>query len=168
MAKSESISELEQLRARLEEAEETLAAIRSGEVDALVVSGPHGEQIYTLRGADHSYRVLLEDMNEGAATLLPDGTVLYCNKVFAEMLSDANGKSDRLFWQMISWRPRTRQAFADLLQQGRARKSEGGNHVSGLSDGTFVPAYCSISPVQIGELKLSLPYGYGFDRAKAT
>ena len=87
MAKSESISELEQLRERLEEAEETLAAIRSGEVDALVVSGPQGEQIYTLRGADHSYRVLLEDMNEGAATLLPDGTVLYCNKSLADMLA---------------------------------------------------------------------------------
>ncbi len=71
MARSESIFELEQLRARLEEAEETIQAIRSGKVDALVVSGPHGEQIYTLHGADHSYRVLLEDMNEGAATLLP-------------------------------------------------------------------------------------------------
>ena len=71
MAKSESISELEQLRARLEEAEETLTAIRSGEVDALVVSGPHGEQIYTLRGADHSYRVLLEDRNEKWIKVLP-------------------------------------------------------------------------------------------------
>ncbi len=71
MARSESIFELEELRARLEEAEETLAAIRSGEVDALVVLGPYGEQIYTLQGADHSYRVLLEDMNEGAATLAP-------------------------------------------------------------------------------------------------
>src|SRR4029434_2446324 len=86
MARSESIFELEQLRGRLEEAEETIEAIRSGKVDALVVSGPHGEKIYTLHGADHSYRVLLEDMNEGAATLIPGGAVLYCNKAFAEML----------------------------------------------------------------------------------
>ena len=40
MAKSQSISNLEQLRARLEEAEETIEAIRSGKVDALVVAGP--------------------------------------------------------------------------------------------------------------------------------
>ena len=32
---------------RLEEAEETLRAIRKGEVDALVVSGPQGDQVYT-------------------------------------------------------------------------------------------------------------------------
>ena len=68
------------------EAEETIEAIRSGEVDALVVAGPDGEQIYTLRGADHSYRLLLQEMNEGAATLMPDGTVLYCNARFAGML----------------------------------------------------------------------------------
>src|SRR3954471_17378073 len=37
-----------ELRARLEEAEETLRAIRSGEVDALIV----GEQIYMLESAD--------------------------------------------------------------------------------------------------------------------
>ena len=86
MAKSQTISNLEQLRLRLEEAEETIEAIRSGKIDALVVSGPQGEQIYTLHGADHSYRVLLEDMNEGAATLLPDGAVLYCNRAFADML----------------------------------------------------------------------------------
>lgn len=40
--------ELEELRQRLQEAEETLDAIRSGEVDALVVSGPSGEKVFTL------------------------------------------------------------------------------------------------------------------------
>src|SRR5690242_17900621 len=79
-------AELERLRQRLAEAEETIEAIRSGEVDALVVGGADGEQIYTLRGADHPYRLLLQEMNEGAATLMADGTLLYCNKRFAEML----------------------------------------------------------------------------------
>ncbi len=46
-----------------------MRAIRAGEVDALVVSGAEGEQLYTLQGADHSYRILLETMEEGAATL---------------------------------------------------------------------------------------------------
>jgi PAS domain S-box-containing protein len=83
---AELLQEIEQLRTRLEEAEETLGAIRGGEVDALVVSTTAGEQIFTLRSADHPYRVLVETMNEGAATLLPDATILYCNKRFSAML----------------------------------------------------------------------------------
>ncbi len=77
---------IEELRARLEEAEETLRAIRSGEVDALVVSGPQGNQIYTLKGAESTYRVLVEAMNEGALVLTPDGTVMYSNRAFADMV----------------------------------------------------------------------------------
>jgi formate hydrogenlyase transcriptional activator len=71
--------ELEELRQRLQEAEDTLDAIRNGEVDALVVSGPSGEKVFTLEGAEHPYRVLVESMNEGAISLTLDGTILYCN-----------------------------------------------------------------------------------------
>jgi PAS domain S-box-containing protein len=74
------------LRARLEELEETLRAIRSGEVDALVVSGKGEERIFTLQGAEHPYRVRVEEMNEGAATLVEDGTVIYSNRRFSQML----------------------------------------------------------------------------------
>src|SRR5690349_5120895 len=80
------LEEIQQLRDRLQEAESTLDAIRNGEVDALVISGPRGDQIFTLKTADHPYRVLVEAINEGAATLLGDGTILYCNARFAEML----------------------------------------------------------------------------------
>src|SRR5579859_909866 len=76
----------EDLRARLAEAEETLRAIRSGEVDALVISGAGGDQIFTLQGADQSYRVLIEAMSEGALTLASDRTILYANSRLAEML----------------------------------------------------------------------------------
>ena len=44
---------LERLRRRLREAEDTINAIRDGHVEALVVHAPEGEQIYTLRSADH-------------------------------------------------------------------------------------------------------------------
>jgi PAS domain S-box-containing protein len=77
--------ELDELRQRLQEAEETLDAIRSGEVDALVVAGPAGEKVFTLKGAEHPYRVLVESMNEGAISLSKDGTILYCNSAFARM-----------------------------------------------------------------------------------
>src|ERR1700712_952944 len=82
-------AEVEDLRARLLEAEETLRAIRRGEVDALVVSGTRGDQIFTLMGADHSYRIFLEEMHEGAATLTADGVILYCNRCFAEIVGMA-------------------------------------------------------------------------------
>lgn len=74
------------LVARLSEAEETLRAIRSGEVDAIVVSGQAGEKVFTLQGADHTYRVFVERMNEGAAVLSSDHTILHCNQRFARFL----------------------------------------------------------------------------------
>jgi len=79
-------SELEELRSRLELAEQTLEAIRSGEVDALLVAGPGGDKVFTLKAADKPYRLLIEAMNEGALTVLLDGTILYCNNRFAQMV----------------------------------------------------------------------------------
>jgi len=76
-----------ELRRRLQEAEETIAAIRDGHVEALVVRAPDGERIYTLRGADQPYRLIVEHMREGAVTLAADGTILYCNGRFAELMA---------------------------------------------------------------------------------
>jgi two-component system, NarL family, sensor kinase len=75
------------LRARVAELEETLRAIRMGEVDAVLVSGPEGDQVFTLQGAEHPYRLMVETIDEGAATLADDGTVLYANRSFAEIFN---------------------------------------------------------------------------------
>lgn len=77
--------ESEETQARLRELEDTLEAIRSGAVDAIVTSGPAGDRVYTLEGADHAYHTMVESMNEGAVTLLPDGTILYANRQFGQM-----------------------------------------------------------------------------------
>ena len=79
-------AENEELRARLDEAEQTLEAIRSGKVDALVVAGPEGERIFTLQGADHRYRRIVEGMTEGAAIVSPAGMVLYANLAFSRLV----------------------------------------------------------------------------------
>jgi PAS domain S-box-containing protein len=84
--KQDQLTEIKDLRARLEEAEDALRAIRSGEVDALVIPRPQGDQIFELKGAEYLYRVFVDTMNEGAATLTPEGTVLYCNNRLAGML----------------------------------------------------------------------------------
>lgn len=76
-----------ELQARLAEAEETLRAIRSGEVDALLVTTAQGEQVFTLKGAETTYRFLIEAMNEGALLLGDDGTVLYANARFAHLVN---------------------------------------------------------------------------------
>ncbi|RYF97273.1 MAG: PAS domain-containing sensor histidine kinase [Chitinophagaceae bacterium] len=78
-------SELDELRRQLSEANETIEAIRTGQVDALVVEGSEGHQLYTLKSADHTYRVFIEKMNEGAVTLDKDGVIMYCNSSFAQM-----------------------------------------------------------------------------------
>ncbi len=74
------------LEARLAKAEETLSAIRTGSVDAFVGSGPDGDIVYTLEGADAGYRLFVENMAEGALTATADGLILYANEQFARML----------------------------------------------------------------------------------
>lgn len=80
----------EELIARLREAEETLEAIRVGEVDAVVIAGANGQQVYALENADRPYRVLVEQMQEGAVTLSEDGLILYCNKRFATLVGETH------------------------------------------------------------------------------
>jgi PAS domain S-box-containing protein len=78
--------EKDQLAKRLEESEQTLAAIQGGEVDAILVSTEGEERIYTLKGADDPYRVLFEQIDEGAMTISEDGLILYANQSFARLL----------------------------------------------------------------------------------
>ena len=74
------------LRIRLYESEHALAAIYSGAVDALVLEGPEKHQVFTLKGAETPYRSFVEQMEEGAVSMALDGTVLYANQRFADMV----------------------------------------------------------------------------------
>ena len=76
------------LRVRLAEAEEMLRAIRQGEIDALVVEGATGSQVYTLHSADEPYRNLVEQMQEGAVVLTGRGDILYSNARFAALVGE--------------------------------------------------------------------------------
>ncbi len=69
------------------ESVETLRAIRSGEVDAVLLAGKDGQQVFSLEGGEHPYRVLIESMNEGALTLTADKMILYANACFARMVN---------------------------------------------------------------------------------
>lgn len=78
--------QLEETLLQLEEANDTIEAIRSGEVDALVVKAKDGHQLYTLKTADQTYRIFIEQMTEGAVTLNHTGNILYSNSRFAELI----------------------------------------------------------------------------------
>lgn len=84
-----------------------MRAIRNGEVDAVVVSGQNGDQVFTLDGAGHAYRMLIESMNEGALTLTMDATILYANSCLARMigypLEQVIGSSFRRFLPAEDW-----------------------------------------------------------------
>lgn len=106
-----SLEEMAALQDRLREAQETLDAIRNGEVDALVVSGDNGSQVYSLAGAEQPYRVYVEQMQEGAVTVSAEGVILYCNQRFADMAAlpleraISSSLTDRISpeaWQKIS------------------------------------------------------------------
>lgn len=109
-------AELSELRTRLADAEETLHAIHTGEVDALVIATEQGEQVFTLAGAEHPYRVLIEEMNEGAATLDEGGAILFCNRHLAELVCAP--VEQILGTMMQEWIvPEERAAFCALLRR---------------------------------------------------
>jgi diguanylate cyclase (GGDEF)-like protein/PAS domain S-box-containing protein len=135
-------SENEELRAQLAEALETLHAIRSGEVDALVVSEPGGEQVYyTLKGADYLYRLLIENMFEGALITSPDGVIVYANLHFAEFLKVP---LEKLIGSNISlwFASESLCTLDELLQQNDPAHNE---LTLAASDGTTLPIHLSVN-----------------------
>lgn len=81
------IFENEELRSRVSDSEEILSAMRNGEVDAIVISGEKGEQVYSLSSAETPYRTFVEEMHGGAVTFNKEGLILYCNNRFAELVN---------------------------------------------------------------------------------
>ena len=79
-------AEITELRYKLSEANDVIEAIRTGQIDALVLDNGKGHELYTLKTADQSYRVFIEKMIEGAITINKEGTILYANSRFAEMV----------------------------------------------------------------------------------
>jgi len=82
----ELLAQNQTLQIQLEEANDTIDAIRTGKVDALIVNTGKRHELYTLKTADQTYRVFIEKMNEGAVTLNRDGIILYSNSRFAQMV----------------------------------------------------------------------------------
>jgi PAS domain S-box-containing protein len=142
---SSTTLEIEELHRQLQEAQETLAAIKEGSVDALIVPSESGEKIFTLVNADRPYRILLEEMSEGALTMTVEGLILFSNQRFAETvktpLSQVVGSS------IYTWLdPENQTLLKSILKMDLAEKRR--KELSLLAtDGMQVPIYLSVNKV---------------------
>ena len=127
---------------KLAAAEELLRAIRSGEVDALVVDREGSPAVYTLRSAGEPYKLLIEQMAEGALTVSDNGFILYCNAAFSRIVGLPR---ERLIGKLFSELTEiSLDAIERLAREGRAGKEIDLKTASGL-----LPALMSTSLVRL-------------------
>ncbi len=138
------IERIRTLEERLWEAEQTIEAIQTGEVDALVVQRPDGEQLYTLEGADHGYRILVESITEGALILSSDDSIYYCNRSFGGMLGLPLQKiiSTKLDSYVVS---EARPQLMEHIKETRRRGATRGEILMKRNDGTLLPTNISLN-----------------------
>ena len=139
--------ETAELKSRLEETEETLRAIQQYMVDAFVVNREHGIQVVTLNESEIPYRMMVEAMNEGAVTLIPDGTVFYCNGRFGQMVQmDCEKLVGASFSALLV--PEQRDLFQGIFRKAGVAGIRGEFNLQ-AADGSHVPVQLSI--YQLGE-----------------
>jgi len=139
--------ELKDIRRRLEEAESTIAAIRAGEVDAVIVAAER-EAVYTLEHADRPYRLLVEHKRDPAAVLSCDGEIIACNRNFARLLDQP---VESLIGTPIGeyLAPERRADVAALLRAAREDTAEASVELR-RADGELLPAYWNVSLLRGG------------------
>src|SRR5688572_27465607 len=132
-----------ELLARLEQAEETIRAIQQGSVDAFVLKELASYRVRTLEDADRHYRVFVEQMQQGVATLHVDGTIIYCNRRLADLLKTAR---DKLVGARLAEFVAREDlaAYENLLQQGKQESSRGELQLR-RADGARLPAYLALN-----------------------
>jgi PAS domain S-box-containing protein len=145
--------ENQRLRQQLAEAEDTLRALRAGEVDAILVETDR-EQVYTLDAADKPYRLLVEQMPQAAASFTIDGIILHGNRRFASLLGRP--------LEMLVGKPiyeflaaDSRAPFETLLRDVQAAEVRAEVTLQ-RGDGTLVPAYLGINALREGPLGVCL------------
>lgn len=146
------MNENDLLRARLLEAEETLEAIRTGEVDALVVSRPEGEMIVPLAGVEEVYRLLVEAMNEGALVLGSDGTIIYCNAAFAGMLdTPLEGVLGSSIFRFVA--QQDMEPLRKLLQEAAQYRGSGEIRLTRARTGDSVHARIAVGGLELEDVE---------------
>lgn len=147
-------AELKKAQARVAELEATLDAIRNGGVDGVVIEGPGGPRIFTLQSPDEPYRVFVERMNEGAATLTMEGVVLFCNQRLAEMLGiPQEAILGSPFRSLLA--PRCVESFLELLRADQDDETRLEVQLV-RENGAAVPVLLSVSQIPLDDLSHGL------------
>jgi two-component system phosphate regulon sensor histidine kinase PhoR len=141
--------EIDDLRLRLEEANDTIEAIRSGQVDALIVKNNDGHQLYTLKSADQTYRVFIEKMIEGAVTLNEKGIILYSNSRFAEQMKLPLSNIIGSYFE--NFVPNEYREFFDkLIAKGWKAESKGEIYLAAKND-ELIPFLVSLNTLELDD-----------------
>jgi PAS domain S-box-containing protein len=148
------MDEVKQVKRELQESRELLQAIQSGEVDAVVVSRVHGEQIYVLDDANITYRKMIEEMNEGAVTFNPQGVVLYTNKAFAGL---TGYRVDQVVSKPVTdfIKPEFCDLFQDLLNLNTNEPVKTSIHLLD-NTGKIIPVQISLHKLVLTGMKIFL------------
>jgi len=141
--KDELVKENVELKLRLDEAEDTLNAIKNGEIDAIVVNNDDGSKVYTLESVDYFYRVLVQEMSEGLATLTYDGTIFYSN---AKLASTLQIPLEEIIGQkLIDFiHPEDLEIYQAIFDEGVQNGSTGELHLKSVN-GIEIPIQLSIN-----------------------
>ena len=111
-----------------------------------MVSSRHGEQVVSLKGGEPNYRMLVEAMSEGAATLSRNGAVLYCNGRIAELIGKTTGRAIGIpFQSLVAETEQDR--FKTLLSDARKAVVKGEFSLR-RTDGSLIPVYLSLNPLR--------------------
>jgi PAS domain S-box-containing protein len=136
-------AELAEAREQLREALETIEAIRGGGIDSLVIGPPGQEQVYSVASADRTYRLIVEAMSEGAATISPRGVILDANPRLGSMTGNPAGHLiGTAVLDLISGADQA--AFTRLLDVGIGDSARGEVELTGPGD-TTVPVQLAVS-----------------------
>jgi two-component system NarL family sensor kinase len=136
-------------RVHSKESEEIVLAIRRGKIDALVMSGANGDQVLTSQGAEHPYRVLVESINDGVATLDAAGVILYANSRFGAIFRASAG--DFVGTPLQSHVSRSnRETLQSLIGKGLSNSAQGEIALD-ASEGRPRVVRLALSPVKNSE-----------------
>lgn len=150
--RSPRLTEEDRLRQRLQEAEDTLEAIRTGTVDALIVGKEGGEQIYTLTTADYLYRRIVDSMAQGAVVMDINGIILHCNTTFSQMVAHSSEGPLGLPFQSFLLKKDQHSFLEQLsLSQSHTQTNELMLHVRGDN---LLPVYTSITSIEFSDSKV--------------
>jgi len=137
------ISENSWLRQQLQQATATIDAIKTGNVDALVIGNEKSKKIFTERTSDKIYRILIEKMHEGAVTLNQRGVILYCNAYFANLLNLPLEKTIAKKMDNFIAGP-SKERFKTLLKQSNENPVKEEVYLVG-KDGQTIPVQISVN-----------------------